>query len=195
MNKVSSPKIVKFITKLLTLIAIAKLITLVVWWYLPSDGVEFTQKKNYNPRYTRVDFSSMLKPISNGKKVVKNSINSGINITDMILKGIYGTKKDGYAIVSMKSNPKKTSIISVEESYHGYKLKSINLYNVIFEKFGKNYILELEKIKKDISKRVQDVIEKSNTGAIGVSKNDIKFFEKNQNRPKFKICNFRFKKR
>ena len=177
MNKVSNLKMLQILTKLLILIAIAKMLTLVMWWYLPNNGVELNQKKNYNPKYIRVDFHSMLKSIHKVKKSIKKD--TGINITDMILKGIYGTKTDGYAILSMKSNPKKTSIIAVGENYNGYKLKAINLYSIVFQRSGKNYILELEKIKKDLSKRVQNVVQEPDIKAVGVSRNDIEFFEKN----------------
>ena len=40
MQKLSNPFLVSIITKILILLVIAKVFSLLIWWFLPSDGVE-----------------------------------------------------------------------------------------------------------------------------------------------------------
>ena len=60
MRKISNKRLLNIVTKLLFLALLTKAISLVVWWYLPSDGVELKENKNYQPKYQRVDFRAML---------------------------------------------------------------------------------------------------------------------------------------
>jgi len=127
MIKLSNSKFILVLTKLLILLVVAKALSLVVWWYFTSDGVELSVKENYQPKYQRVNFKNMItKPQAKKASVVKQqSTGSGISITSMLLKGLYGTKTKGFVIVAMKSSPKKTSIIGVGENYQGYELKAV----------------------------------------------------------------------
>jgi type II secretion system protein C len=125
-------------------LALAKIISLGLWWYLPSDGVELNVKKNYEPKYQRVDFTNMIsKPKDKGAS--SNAAAETVSITNMILKGLYARDEMGYIIIALKSDPTKTSIVAIGEVYQGYTLKSIELLSVIFEKGGKDFVLELEK--------------------------------------------------
>jgi len=182
MNKVSNSKILQIITRVLILIAIAKLLSLVLLWYLPGKGVDIKLKKNYYPPYQRINFINMLTPLQAQIKSNKVATSTGEHrsITDMSLIGLYGSKNYGYAIVAMKSNLNKTSIVAVGETYNGYTLKEINKDNVVFMKNTKEYILRFAKQKnKNITlKQVthnNDII----NGVANVSRNDIEFFEKN----------------
>ncbi|MDQ7067484.1 MAG: hypothetical protein Q9M40_05685 [Sulfurimonas sp.] len=47
MQNLSNAKLLSTITKLLILLLIAKIIGILVWWYLPSEGVELHVKKSY----------------------------------------------------------------------------------------------------------------------------------------------------
>ncbi len=181
MNKVSNSKMLQIITKLLILIALSKLFALVLLWYLPGNGIDVKIKKNYRPPYQRVNFTNMLTPSHTDTKGYKKTKQMGEHrsITDMTLVGLYGSKNYGYAIVAMKSNLKKTSIIGVGETYNGYILKEINNDNVVFTKDGKNYILRFVKQKTknvSINRVTHDEID---NGVANISRQDIKFFEKN----------------
>ncbi len=180
MIKMSHSKFLVVLTKLLLLLGFAKVISLGMWWYLPSDGVELNVKKNYEPKYQRVDFTNMIAPSKEKQK--NSSLNANnisgsgsINITNMVLKGLYASYEDGYAIVALKSEPKKTSIIAIGEIYQGYTLKSVELSNVIFEKDSKEFILELEKIGKDLSSLPP---QNSENSVSKVSREDMNFFAK-----------------
>jgi type II secretion system protein C len=159
---------------------VTKAISLGVWWYLPDEGVEIHEETNFNPAYQRVDFKNML-----SSKAVKISSAGSIkqensaSITNMILNGLYGNKAIGFVIVALKSNPKKTSIIAVGESYSGYKLKSILSGGAIFTKAGKEFFLkiQLSKTGHNISSSISHVQESGVPH--NVSRQDIKYYEKN----------------
>ena len=180
MSKLSNSALLKIFTKLLILLALAKAISLALWWYLPSDGVELNIKENYQPKYQRVDFKNMLE---NGAVEVENKeqttdTSNSINITNMILKGLYGNAVQGYAIVSLKSNAKKTTIIELGEKFSGYTLKEILIDSAIFTKGSKEYILSLEKPKKGRSSisKVSKTVESGDTK--NVSRSDIMYYSK-----------------
>ncbi|MBU1659431.1 hypothetical protein KKG72_10345 [bacterium] len=178
MTKLSNPAMIIFLTKLLILLALAKVFSLGVWWYFPSDGVELNIQNNYQPKYQRVDFKNMItmEEIAENKQAEQDT-NTGISITNMVLKGLYGTSSGGYVIVAMKANQKATSIIGLGEVFGGYTLKTILPASAIFQKLGKDYILSLEEIKKNAS--ITKVKNNYETGEPrGVSRQDIAFYAK-----------------
>ena len=187
MIKPSSSTLVNVLVKLLTLVLIAKLFSLSLWYYLGENNIELSSTKNYQPQYQRIDFRHMIekKKIQQVKKVIKKKV-TGPSITSMILKGLYGKGENGFAIVALKSKAKKTSIISVSEEFSGYTLRFINAQSVVFEKDSKNYILELKNAKIE-SKRIKKVVTATTQQTVtqeesdepqDVSRNDINYFAK-----------------
>jgi len=181
MIKISNSILVSIFTKLLILLLIAKMISLAVWWYLPSEGIELNIKKSYQPKYQRVNFHTMIKAEVIVKPVEKKKPTT--SITNMVLKGLYGTTESAFVIVAMKSAPANTSIISIDEEYKGFILKSITPDSAIFQKSGKNYILELEKVKKDGAitrvKKTKKATINSSEPQRDVSRQDIAYYAKN----------------
>lgn len=150
MKKLSNSALFKLISKLLILLALAKIISLVFLWLLPNSGVELQLQENYKHTYQRIDFQNMLSASHGKRKTTRqnNSYSESISITNMILKGLYGKGPKGVAVVALKSLPKKTSLISVGEVFEGYTLKSILENSVIFTKFSKEYTLKIDKLKQ-----------------------------------------------
>lgn len=182
MKKISNSSLIEIFTKLLILIFIAKGIGFGLWWYLPNESVELQVKNNFTQSYKRINFTSMINQDKGQVKVAKvKQSSSEVSITNMLLKGLYGTKTKGYIIVAMKSNVKKTSIVGVGEVYQGYTLKSLTRYSAVFAKNSRSYILELKKMKK--SKYVRPVKKSKSMSIPGapnlVSKKDIKYYSKN----------------
>jgi len=168
MIKLSNSKLLSILTTLLILVLVAKTIALVAMWFLPSDGKSLNIKANYQPKYQRVDFKNMLKVIQKKKevkKVVKPT--SGISITNMILKGLYGTKKNGFAIVALKATPKKTTLVGVGEVFSGYTLKTILSNGVVFVKNATDYTLMLENFKK-----TEDALKKTRKKSVKKAQDD-----------------------
>ena len=182
MIKLSNSYLLKVLSKLLILLVIAKALSLALLWYLPSDGVGLTQKENYQPKYQRVDFKNMLSVVKAEKGVsqeAKTSSGNSISITNMTLKALYGKEDSGFAIVALKSSPKKTEIVGVGDNYSGFTLKLIKPRSVIFTKAGKDYILELEEIKnrKSFIKKVERTRDSNEPQP--VTRKDINYYKKN----------------
>ena len=185
MLKLSNSALVGVFTKLLVLLVVAKAISLSIWSLLPSDGVELSQKESYQPKYQRVDFKNMLQTakIKTQNTDESKSSSVSISITNMILKGLYGTSTRGYAIVALKSSAKKTSIVGVGEEFSGFVLKSIKPSSVIFTKSNTEYTLALAKPKANKS-FIKKVNKKENSASSSVSskdvsRTDIAFYSKN----------------
>lgn len=150
MSKVSNIPF-SFVTILLLLALVAKFVAVAIFWFLPMEGVEPRKNYSFVPNYIHVDFARIM-GLVNKKKISSEVVSSTsqrytINISSMILKGLYGNSKKGFAMVAKKANPNKLSIVAVGQKYEGYELKSIESDGVIFVKDKKEYSLKLQKPK------------------------------------------------
>ena len=184
MQKLSSTKLLPIVSTLLVLILIAKLISLALWWYLPTEGVELNAQNSYGAKYQRVDFKNMLVKTRASTSYSEERRSTALfSINSLILKGLYGNKSTGFAIVAKKSSPSKTAIVSVGEVYEGYKLKRVELTQVIFVKHSKEYVLELSKPNSKSSvNRVGTLQRSSSRDEISeavVRRSDIQNYSKN----------------
>ncbi len=98
MKKISNSTIVSVITRLFILAIIAKIIALGFYLYLPNQGNSIKIKENYLPKYQRVSFKNMIqdakqKPVKEVKKSIEDSIDN------MLLKGLFASKKNSFIIV------------------------------------------------------------------------------------------------
>ena len=179
MSKVSNSYLSVFI-KLLVLLTLAKSIALGIWWFLPDNGVSLKENVNFNPPYHRITFQNMLLKSNLSRHVIVKKIDNSVGITNMLLKGLYGTKNRGFIIVALKKSPKKTSLISVGENYAGYTLKSIFEDGVLFTKRGKEYVLNIGMSKRKSSGHATiTAVSQSDVSEHSVSRSDIKYYEKN----------------
>ncbi len=180
MKRPSNSALLAVFTKLMILLLLAKLISFGLWLYLPHDSVELTLAKNYQPQYRKVDFKSMLENLNAPQKnaYVASAFSGTANITNMVLKGLFGNQNKGFVIVALKSSPTKTSIISVGDIFKGYTLKSITLNGSIFEKDGNEYTLYLKQSDYPTSQYIKSVQQPMET-QIGVTRTDIADYIKN----------------
>lgn len=181
MQKLSNTKFIALASKLLILLLIAKIISLALWWYLPSEGIELNAKKSYLAKYQRVDFSNMLIVEKNVNREVTQATTQAYNISNMVLKGLYGSRFNGFAIVSKKSSPSQTSIVAVGEIYEGYELKEIELSQVVFTKNAKDYVLKLESSDAKLSGSITKVAseDQEELSQKEVTRTDIKSYSDN----------------
>ncbi len=182
MIKLSNSKLMSVGVILLSLLLLAKIIALVLWWYLPNEGVDLKVKKSFSVKYQRVDFKNMLSPVNIPvkKQEKKKTTTNAYSINNMILNGLYGSTNNGFAIIAKKSTPKKTTIVGVGEVYEGYKLKEIHIDHVIFTRSAKEYLLKLES-KKNVKSYVSKVQTRSakEGNEYSVDKNDINYYSQN----------------
>jgi len=189
MIKLSNSKLLSIFTKVLILALIAKSISLSLMWMMPSDGVSLNIKTSYQPKFQRVDFKNMLNAEvkqEQTKQITTDSGANGISITNMLLKGLYGTKEKGFVIVSLKSSPKKTTILSVGEIFSGYKLKYIGANSATFVKNSTDFILRMSEVKSKASSLRVKSVSRSNKNNYDepisqqvVSRSDIAYYAKN----------------
>jgi type II secretion system protein C len=179
MQKLSNTKLINLLSKLLVLLLLAKLISLGVWWYLPSESVELNAKKSYQPSYQRVSFHTMLIAQKQDKAVQNGVGPSAYTMSNFVLKGIYGSRYSGFAVIAKKAAPNDTDIIGVDEIYEGYILKEIALNEVIFLKDEKEYKLPLDESSGPLLGRVQPQEPKDDGAPKEVSRTDIQTYSKN----------------
>lgn len=183
MKRLSNSALLSVFTKILILLLSAKIIALAFWWYLPNESVELIVQENYQPQYRRVDFKNMIQDSNTqDKRSSGQSLSLGTaNISNLILKGLFGNKDKGFVVIAMRSTPKKTSIVSVGEVYKGYTLKEITLTGSIFEKNGKDYVLYLKKPDNKTGQYIQNVdrTERAPDAPINVTHSDISHYVKN----------------
>ena len=144
MKNLSNNSFLQIVINLLFLTLLAKLLAVLLLWFLPSKTEELQENDTKTFAYRSVNFGHLLDTPSHTKSVRHQPQPETSSIKDMVLHGLYGNSKYGYAIVATRSNPKKTEIISIGEEYRGYKLKRIALNYVVFTKNNREYILELD---------------------------------------------------
>ena len=189
MQNLSNTKLLPILVKLFVLLLVAKIIGLLVWWYLPSEGVELNAKKSYQAKYQRVDFKNMLvrAKVVKETKPQEQTSTAAFSINSLLLKGLYGSKFSGFAILAKKSSPNMTTIVSTGEVYAGYQLKEIALQEVYFTKGGKDYALALPKTSqksyvKAVRKSQHSVNANDTENEKTVTKQDIKYYSSNPSR-------------
>jgi type II secretion system protein C len=187
MQKLSNTKLITLASKLLVLLLLAKLISLGVWWYLPSEGVELEAKKSYQPTYQRVTFHNMLRAVKRDKgsqheegEMSSSSTSSSYTMSNFILKGIYGSRFSGYAIIAKKSTPNDADIVAVDDIYEGYILKEIALSEVVFVKDKKEYKLRLEESSAKLFQQIEQMqTQDGESGQKEVTRADIQTYSQN----------------
>jgi len=169
MNKLSNK-----ITIFLLILIITKGVSFGLLWFLPKKPMTIHSSQNHYVKYRRVDFSGMLEYEKSSSTIATQTT----NITEIILKGLYGKDDKGFVIVAMRSNPNKTSIVAVGEDFMGYTLKTIFINKVVFYKDGSEYILQFEK-SKDFSTMVTQ--QPAPMAPKTISREKIKYFSTNPN--------------
>ena len=155
-------KVFQNLMPFLYVIFIAYILSVIVFLFLPKNGVEFIENKFLNLEYKKYSFYSNTEKIED--KISKE--NKVIQTLDRYqLKAIYYVNsKKGWITVQEKIG-NKSYILSYGESIDGYILSEFFLNNVIFIKNEKEYKLEIEKskiINFDMNKSSRELTQKDN---------------------------------
>lgn len=187
MNIISKDLIIKSVLKIIVIVAVAKIATLSLVWFLPTNSINYSKKVSFLPKFQRYSAKTMIdvkkeaELTQEQKEAQAAAAASVVNtpISDMILTGVYKTQSGGFIIISLK-NDKESSIISMGEIFNGYKLIELEPQRAIFEKGGKRFVVEmlnsdtkLPEVKKVDDENKTDESEKT------VSKKDIDHYAKN----------------
>lgn len=138
-----------FLLTLLILLLVAKMIAVALFWFLPLEGVELKKHYSFAPDFVHIDLSRAfgLTQKRGSSASRRSAYQPSASISSMVLKGLYGNDKKGFAMVATKSNPDKVTIVAIGEKFKGYRLKSIGLDGVVFTKGAREYLLKLQKSK------------------------------------------------
>jgi general secretion pathway protein C len=178
MKKLSNNRLLNVFINLLFLVIFAKFFSVVLLWFLPLTPQTLKESEVKSIPYRYFDFRNLIAGSTPTKSEPQKPKNRE-DIKSMILIGLYGNSKYGYAIVAMKKSPKNTQIISIGENYHGFMLKKIALNFVVFVKNNKEYILRLnESVSAQKIQKSATPVEVRNA-TISVSRSDIKDYTKN----------------
>jgi type II secretion system protein C len=114
-------------------------------WFLPSQGVDMLKQTKLQMPYRQYSLVEMSESAhKEGKKRREIQASSTYLLKDIVLKGIYGSKKKGYVILALQSAVDSTELIGISESYKGYTLIEIEPDAAILESNGRNYRLKFE---------------------------------------------------
>jgi len=144
MPPISKERIVAFSTRLIVTVIVAKVLALGMLWFLPAEGVSQPRNESVQPPFRRYTLASMIAAPSAASKRASQSAAAGTSITDLVLKGLYGSGQRGFVIVALKSRPNDTEIVAVGEAYKNYTLTAVESRQARFTSGGKEYVLMLE---------------------------------------------------
>ena len=139
-----------FFLTLLVLLLVAKMIGVALFWFLPLEGKELRKYYSFTPDFVHIDLA---RAFGFSYKVTRSGVSTSVqrpssSISSLVLKGLYGNDKKGFAMIAKKGNENKVAIVAIGESFEGYTLKSIGIDDVVFSKGGRDYTLKLQKSKQ-----------------------------------------------
>ncbi len=189
MNINFNPSWMRFIRNVLIIILVAKAISLAMLWYFQSEGVHYHASNSKLPEYKRYNANNLISPTKKPAPVTAAEPTSeeakelaayGANISNMVLKGLFKRKAGGLVIIALKSKPKDSEVISIDEVYQGYTLTKVLENGAIFDKNGQTFSLYFSEAQQQDryasrpSKQSAD-----DNGIQQVSKSDITHYAKN----------------
>ncbi|MEN8147184.1 MAG: PDZ domain-containing protein [Campylobacterota bacterium] len=150
MNINFNPSLMRFVRNVLIIILVAKMLSLVMLWYFQSEGIHYHQNSSKMPEYKRYSAHNIIKatrkpdpadatePTTEEEKELAEY---GPNISNMLLKGLFKRKDGGVVIIALKSKPKDSEVIGIDEAYQGYTLKKIVKNGALFDRNGETFSL------------------------------------------------------
>lgn len=181
MQKNSNKSLAALVSKLLVLLLIAKVSMLTLVFFLPQKSVEYFEQTNYQPPFARFSATNILDTAlasASNTQTTSDASSSAISITNIILKALYGNDTTAIVVVATKSDPKKSQVIGIGESFMGYRLKSVRLTSALFEKDGQNYTLQLDQSELKSQPQIATKSLFSADTPVEVKKEEIAFYAK-----------------
>jgi type II secretion system protein C len=182
MNISFNPALIRVVRNLLVIILVAKVISLLMLWYFPSEGVNYHPSSSKMPEYRRYSVQNIIRPAQkpDSRSTEEGGRAYGPNISDMLLTGLYKKRKNGgFIIIAPKAKPDEADVIGIGESFQGYTLKTILDNGAVFTKDGKSYSLFFseEEPKEYYAQKTGTV--PSEEGIKQVEKSDIAYYAEN----------------
>ena len=183
MNISFNPMLMKIARNLLVIILVAKVLSLLMLWYFPSEGVNYHPSSSKMPEYRRYSVQNIIKPLQTpdaGSATDENALTSfGPNISNMAILGLYKTKSGGMIVVTLKAKPDDADVIGIGEVYQGYTLTDILDNGALFTKGGQSYSLLFAEEDPNERYAKKSAASPGEEGIKQVEKSDINFYAKN----------------
>ncbi|MGM0519368.1 MAG: PDZ domain-containing protein [Campylobacterota bacterium] len=169
-----------FLLKYLKLFIIIFILNSALFIYLPKKTVDYVQDNSNNQAFYHINLNKVFEEKQKKpKKVVRKKVTKKIN--SIVLSAIYAFENEtGWIIVSTKSNPRNTKIITVGDRFLDYKLVRLYPKKAIFLQNSVEYEVSLDnKINtKPLSPRSVKPKEVDYSKPVGVSKKYVKKYMK-----------------
>ncbi len=136
--------LIRYVLHLLVMVFIAKLIGMLLWFFLPKEGVEEGVETSYVMPYMRYSIDSFRLKASEARVVDQANT---LSIDSIILKAIYLMGDESFIVAAPRNNTSKSKTIAIGELFEGYKLIKVFKDYVVFERNYKPYRLYLIKPK------------------------------------------------
>ncbi len=171
-----------------SILTIAKLLSVIATLYLPSSSLEYaskTSKSNYFlfnfPRAVNISQEAVVQKPKEDKKTA-----SALTMDSFTLKAVYAESDGNGFILLVNKKTNKDALVSRGETYEGYLLNKVLSKKAVFEKGGKEYILELKEDKiKEVRTVTDQVAQDSFPDAVQqidrVARDEVKKYRKNLN--------------
>ncbi len=179
-------KILKNITIVLAFIVVAKLISIIILYFLPKSGVEFATSNTQNIPYKSYRVASIFGLKAEQKNIKITPPKEILQIDSLILRAVYGNEKQGFIVFSEKNGGGENIILPLNQEYKSYKLILIKPKSAILEKNGKNYELVFKESENSnyiqrvsTPKPVEKKAETYTDVVRAVSKKDVMHYAKN----------------
>jgi len=151
MKLLSNPTLRFWVTLSLVIAFVVKLIWfIVVWQWLPSEGVNMMKSEGIKPLYYHITLTPNRTSVP-VKKVVKKPKKRMVTMKEMKLLALYHS--DTFTVITVEYKG-KTKVLSVGDSLAGFTLESAGANYALFVRDGKEYRLGLIKLKDTVSSRV-----------------------------------------
>ena len=145
MKQIINSKHLSTLIFILMVVAIIKIIWIAIsLLFLPKAGENYQEENRVKKLYYRVRLtneSNTIAPVSHAKTPSKPKVSS---MSGYKLLGLYNSKK---TLVVTVEKGRKTTILSRGEKINGFELISAGTDHALFKKSGKEFKLELNKIK------------------------------------------------
>ncbi len=136
--------LLRYIVQLLIMAFIAKLLAMLLLFFLPEEGVESSLKTEFVMPYMRYSIDDFRLKASENKIIDQAN---ALSIDSIILKAIYLMGEESFIVVAPKKSILKSKTISIGELFEGYSLKKVYTEYVVFERNYKQYRLYISKPK------------------------------------------------
>ena len=158
--------LIKSFTPFVVAVVTIYILSVILYFALPKDGVERVKKQSINLEYKKFNIKNAFEGKVIKQKPIKVQKQEYQLLSNITLKAVYATANNkGWTVI--EDNKKQTHMLSHGENFKGYILIRLYANYVVFEKGGTEYKLSLKKdgsnIKYDIVKtdvKTSEVLEK-----------------------------------